>query len=104
MPPRTETSTLTARLVWHQLVRRNKDLGLEARVLNFAPAALGTFEVMFVEIKNVSKRPLEITATSAIPLFARSADNLRDHRHVTSLLHRIALETYGLHVHPTMAF
>lgn len=59
---------------------------------------------MAVEIKNIGRRALDISATSAIPLFGRSADNLRDHRHVTSLLHRISAEPYGLRLMPTMSF
>ena len=44
---------------------------------------------MRVTLTNTSDHPLTITPTAAIPLYGRSADNLRDHRHVTSLLHRI---------------
>ena len=31
-------------------------------------------------------------------------DNIRDHRHVTSLLHRIVTQKYGVMVKPTMSF
>jgi cellobiose phosphorylase len=37
-------------------------------------------------------------------MYARSADNLRDHRHVTSLLHRTICGTYGVLVKPTLSF
>jgi cellobiose phosphorylase len=42
--------------------------------------------------------------TAAIPIFGRSADNLRDHRQVTSLLHRIRCHSHGVLVHPTLSF
>ena len=34
----------------------------------------------------------------------RSADNIRDHRHVTSLLHRIETTQYGIEVTPVLSF
>ena len=73
-------------------------------MLSFAPAAGGAYEIMFVEIKNTSKKAIEFTATSAIPLYGRSADNLRDHRHVTSLLNRVVREKFGVSLCPTMSF
>ncbi len=104
-----EESDIEAGLLWHQCRRANKTVGLETRTLNFVPApgkitSGGPFEVMMVEVKNVSKKAIKMTATSAIPLFGRSADNLRDHRHVTSLLNRVRKETYGLCLTPTMSF
>ena len=61
-------------------------------------------EIMHVTIKNESDKPMEITAYAAIPIYGRSADNLRDHRHVTSLLHRIHTTDHGVLVCPTMSF
>lgn len=49
----------------------------------------GVAEVHLVEFTNVADEELEITPIAAIPIYGRSADNIRDHRHVTSLLHRI---------------
>ena len=42
--------------------------------------------------------------TSAIPIYGRSADNLRDHRHVTSLLHRIRTTGRGVICKPVLSF
>jgi cellobiose phosphorylase len=99
-----EDSHMDAGFLWQETTRTNKSLGLEARVLNFVPPNRGTFEVMYVEIKNISKKKLTVTPTSAIPLYGRSADNLRDHRHVTSLLNRMEKDTYGVRLTPTMSF
>jgi hypothetical protein len=38
------------------------------------------------------------------PIFGRSADNIRDHRHVTSLLQRAFIEPYGIRIKPTLTF
>ncbi len=99
-----EFCTLEAGALWHKLTRENKSWGLRATITNFVPAASDQVEVMLVELTNTGKKPLALTATSAIPIFGRSADNLRDHRHVSSLLHRIDLVTHGVLVQPTMSF
>ena len=75
---------------------------LESDVLSFAPLNYPV-EIMHVTIKN-NGADTKITPTAAIPLFARSADNIRDHRHVTSLLHRIYVKDNGIYVKPTLSF
>jgi cellobiose phosphorylase len=99
-----ETTHLEAGALWHRITRVNKAFGLRSVTTSFIPAGPEQVEIMRVELTNTGRRPLSITPTAAIPLFARSADNLRDHRHVTSLLHRIALEDSGVLVTPTMSF
>ena len=47
---------------------------------------------------------MTMQVVTAIPLYARSADNIRDHRHVTALLHRITTNETGILVKPTMTF
>ncbi len=64
-------------------------MGLKAEVLSFVPASPDQVELMQVTLTNSGDEPLTITPTAAIPIYGRSADNLRDHRHVTSLLHRV---------------
>ena len=61
-------------------------------------------ELMQVTLTNIGHAPLTITPTAAIPIYGRSADNLRDHRHVTSLLHRIRTVRHGVVVRPTLTF
>ncbi|MCU0650935.1 MAG: cellobiose phosphorylase, partial [Candidatus Omnitrophica bacterium] len=82
----------------------DKQLGsLEVNILNFVPSGAAA-EVMQISVSNNGKKPVEITATSFIPLFGRSEKNLRDHRHVSSLLNRIELNKYGIFLKPTMVF
>ncbi len=101
---RTDKSELKAGALYHSLSRECRRLGLRAEITNFVPATSDRVELMKVTLTNTSRKPFRITATAAIPLFARSADNLRDHRHVTSLLHRIRLHAHGVLVTPTMSF
>ncbi len=95
---------LEAGMLWHKVTRENSDYGLRSEITNFVPAGRDTLELMVVSLTNIGTSKLKLTATSAIPIFGRSADNLRDHRHVTSLLHRIISHPAGVVVKPTMSF
>ena len=99
-----ETVTLEAGLLWHKVTRNNAALGLQAETLNFVPAQGDHVELMQVTLTNTGSAPLTLTPTAAIPLYGRSADNLRDHRHVTALLHRIRTHPHGVLVKPTLSF
>jgi len=96
--------TLEAGLLYHKLTKNNSSLGLEAEILNFVPVTDDQVEIMVVKVTNISNKKVKITPTSAIPIFARSADNLRDHHQVTSLLHRIKQHPNGVVVDPIMIF
>jgi len=87
-----------------QITRVHRGLGLRAEILNFVPAAEDTVEIMQVTLTNTGPKPARFSPTAAIPIFARSADNLRDHRQVSSLLHRILPHKFGVVVKPTMSF
>lgn len=99
-----EKVTLEAGMLWHKVIRENEGLGLKCEILNFVPATDDTLELMIVSLTNTGKSRIKITATSAIPIFGRSADNLRDHHHVTSLFHRVISHSAGVVVKPTMIF
>lgn len=98
-----DKSELTAGLMWHTMKRESLKYQMKAKVTSFVPLQHNV-EIMYVEICNVGKREKEITPIAAIPIYGRSADNLRDHRHVTSLLHQIQTQEYGVTVKPTMSF
>ena len=99
-----ETVTLEAGLLWHKVTRENQQAGLRAEVLSFVPASPDAVELMQVTLTNIGAEPLTITPTAAIPIYGRSADNLRDHRHVTSLLHRVRTMAHGVLACPTLSF
>jgi cellobiose phosphorylase len=99
-----EESILEAGFLWQCLTRKNVEIGLQAEVTNFVPASADRVELMKILLTNLSDNPIKFTPTAAVPLFGRSADNLRDHRHVTSLLHRTYCGTFGVLVSPTLSF
>ncbi len=99
-----ERVTLDAGFLWHKITRHGGELGLRAEVTNLVPPGDDAVELMRVTVTNVSDEPVTLTATAAIPIFGRSADNLRDHRHVTSLLHHITTHAHGVLVQPALSF
>ncbi|MGN0351302.1 MAG: GH36-type glycosyl hydrolase domain-containing protein [Roseburia sp.] len=98
-----DKSELTASLMWQTVTRVSPKYQLEAKVTSFVPLEHNV-EIMQVELCNIGKMEQSFTPTAAIPIFGRSADNIRDHRHVTSLLHRIRTTDYGVYVRPTLSF
>lgn len=96
--------TVRAGLLWHRVERANPGAGLAADILTFIPAGTDAVEIMSVTITNISRRALTCTPVAALPVYARSAENIRDHRHVTSLLNRIETDAHGIFVKPTLLF
>lgn len=98
-----DESGVTAGFMWHSAGRGSQKYGLAAEVISFVPLGHNV-EIMYVSLKNTKDESCTLRPTAAIPLFARSADNIRDHRHVTSLLHRIRTVANGVYVKPTLSF
>lgn len=101
---RQDEFSLEAGQLWQRVRRKNKKIGLQSEILSFIPSGSDALEVMQVTLANISKKKISFIPYAAIPLYARSANNLRDHRHVTSLLTRIKEEKYGIKVKPTLLF
>ncbi|EKQ57683.1 MULTISPECIES: cellobiose phosphorylase [unclassified Clostridium] len=99
-----EETELEAGIMWHKMIRISKKYGIKSEIISFVPATDDKVELMKVTVTNMDNVPKRITPTAAIPLYCRSADNIRDHRHVTSLLHRIKTTEYGIVVNPTLTF
>ena len=89
--------------LWHKMIRSNTSLGISVTVLNYAPIGYQA-EMMKVMVHNTGVNNLCLVPTIAIPLYGRSADKIRDHRHVTSLLHRTFVTDNGIELKPTLSF
>ncbi|WP_373214433.1 GH36-type glycosyl hydrolase domain-containing protein [Ruminococcus sp. 5_1_39BFAA] len=98
-----DSSELTAGLMWHTVRRTSRKYKLESEATLFVPAEENV-EIMYVKIRNTAGVSQKVTPIAAVPIYGRSADNIRDHRNVTSMLHRIRTEKYGVLVKPTMSF
>jgi cellobiose phosphorylase len=98
-------STIEAGPGWMALTRTSPDGHVTVRGTLWCPADLNAkVEAMWVQVTNRSSKPLSATVYAAVPMFARSADHIRDHRHVTALLHRVTIDRHGVTVVPTMSF
>ena len=98
-----DESILEAGFMWQKLTRISREYEMKAETTSFVTID-GTMEVMMTELTNTADQEQKITPVAVIPLYGRSADNIRDHRHVTSLLHRIETKTYGVEVCPVLSF
>ena len=102
--PSQDESELNAGFMWHTIKRVSKSSPLlETVVTSFVPKD-DNAEIMYVTVRNLSNQELSLTPYAAIPIYGRSADNIRDHRNVTSMLHRIKTTENGVLVRPTMSF
>jgi len=98
-----EESRVEGGFLWQKAVRASKKYGIEAEVTSFVPVEANV-EIMQVTLRNTSDKAVEFSPIAVIPLYGRSADNLRDHRNVTSMLHRVSVTEEGVQVKPTMSF
>ncbi len=99
-----DESVLTAGPMWQRMERKSEKYSLVSRITSFVPVGKYNVEIMYVEIENGGEQTCSFVPTAAVPLYGRSADNLRDHRHVTSLLHRAETIPEGVLVTPTLSF
>ena len=98
-----DESEITAGLMWQTLRRESAKFGLRCEVTSFVPPAENV-EIMHVKITNTGAEAKTVRGVGAVPIYGRSADNIRDHRNVTSMLHRIRTTGEGVLVKPTMSF
>ena len=94
-----EKDKLEAGFLYHKLTKENSLF--YAEVINFIPFDLDV-EVMWIKL--INKKNIKYTPFFFLPLYGRSEKNLRDHRHVSSLLNRIKLKKYGIILKPTLIF
>ena len=99
-----DATYLEAGFMHHRITRTSEKTGVKASLSSVAPIGKEKVELLKVELTNISDAEMTMQVVSAIPIYARSADNIRDHRHVTALLHRITTDDTGIVVKPTMTF
>jgi cellobiose phosphorylase len=95
--------TLEAGRMWQTVTRRHNKGRITSEVTIFSLLDVAA-EIMTVTLRNESGSDVSFVPVAAVPIYARSADNLRDHRHVTSLLNRAEVTENGVVVKPTLSF
>lgn len=101
---REDKFKLNAGLLWQKIIRENRKIGLRAEILSLIPVTGEPVEIMQVKLTNIASEKIKFTPFAAIPIYARGANNLRDHRHVTSLLQRVTRHKFGIITKPTLLF
>lgn len=99
-----EKTSLEAGLLYQTVRRKSARLQLESEITSFVPYKGAQSELTKIVIKNCADKPRSIQGICAVPIYGRSADNIRDHRNVTSMLNRIYTMGYGVAVNPTLTF
>ena len=99
-----ERNRVEAGFLWHRLIRENTRIGIRAELTTFAPMTSDMVELTRITVTNTGTGPVTLTPTAALPLYGRSASDIRDHRHVTSLLNRIRTTETGLELKPSFSF
>ncbi len=102
--PQNFERRVEAGLLWHKLIYEDKEAQLSSEILSFVPADENKVELMYVRVKNIGAQNKRLTPTSAIALYGRSAENIRDHRHVISLVNRLIPCEYGVVLKPLIIF
>lgn len=103
--PDGDEVTLYGGMLYQRVERIIGKTGLKSEVTTFVPVDTeDQIELMKIRITNISDDPISVTATAATPIYGRSADNIRDHRNVTSMLNRIRTTRYGVINDPTLTF
>lgn len=98
-----EYCKVTAGFMWHKVERKSDKLHVKSEITSFVPYDKNV-EVHVVKIVNTSEKDKTFTFIPSIPIYGRSADNIRDHRHVTSLLGRAVVTEKGVMDKPTLSF
>lgn len=100
-----DKATLYGGLLWQKVERLISGTDLKTEVTTFVPVETSDkIELTRVKITNTGSSEITFTPTAATPIYGRSADNIRDHRNVTSMLNRMSVTEYGITNDPTLTF
>lgn len=96
-----DTTKVLYGFLYQDVTRENKNYKIN--VVSFIPSNLDV-ELHKVSYKNLNEKAINLKVVTAVPIYGRSADNLRDHRHVTALLNRISIVDNCITNKPTFSF
>ncbi len=94
--------SLEADFLIHTIIRNNKYLS--CKIESFVPFNDTYQELHKISLTNTSNNEITVKPVVGVPMFCRSADNLRDHRHVTALLNKVDIHENGIINKPTFSF
>lgn len=94
--------TLEGGLLYQTVTRSCEEFTVS--VSSFVPSDSVQCELHRIRFTNTASESLTVQPTIGVQLYGRSADNIRDHHHVTSLLNRGFLLENGIVNEPTLKF
>jgi len=97
-----EESKVFAQPGSYTLNRNHPQLPISAEITITVPNSKDKVELWKVVIRNLGEETVSFTPFIALPLFGRHADNLRDHRQVTSMFQIVRRSDYGVSLKPTI--
>jgi cellobiose phosphorylase len=97
-----EEVTVEGGFLYHKVTRTTKNYQISTT--SFIPSIPANIEISQVTYKNVTDKEITIKPIVSVPLYSRSADNIRDHRHVTALLNKATIVENGIINRPTLSF
>ena len=97
-----EQSEILAKPGTFMLRRTHPLVPLEVEITIIVPASPDKVELWQVRLKNQGEAPLRVTPFAVLPLFGRHADNLRDHRQVTTMFQKCYRDPFGVRIKPTI--
>ena len=80
--------------------RKQNETGLETTITTFVPEGDDFVELLKITVTNTGTENQTFRPTYALPMFGRSADNVRDHRQVTTMFQENFVEEYGVRIKP----
>jgi len=96
--------SMTAGFLYQEVKREVLNGLYTIKTTSFVPTINENIELHKVVFKNNSDSEIKLRTTTATPIYGRSADEVRDHRHVTALLNRINIYKNGIVNNPTLTF
>ncbi len=84
------------------LIRKHHSLPIEAEISLFVPHSRDQVELWKVKLRNTGSEDIRYTPFVAVPLFGRHADNIRDHRQVTSMFQYTTRLDHGVRLKPSI--
>ncbi len=97
--------TLYGGMLSQKVVRKINGRGITTEVTTFVPVkTTDRIELTKITVINDGDEAITFTPVAATPIYGRSADNIRDHRNVTSMLNRMLVTKFGTVNNPTLTF
>ncbi|QMS84440.1 GH36-type glycosyl hydrolase domain-containing protein [Candidatus Xianfuyuplasma coldseepsis] len=95
-------TTVQGQFLSHKLEKSFSDFSVA--ITSFIPYDNPVVELHKVVYTNTSQTTQTMQFMTAIPIYGRSAESIRDHRHVTALLNQVHVLEDGIVNQPTMTF